>query len=318
MAAAILASHYHPNLETRARIRSELEKWIADGGPAYSESEVRRVVESLRGTATAPFVIEAGDVDIAVTVARILFSARCGATRFRIVSRDALGELYGTTITSNLKTRTVGRGIGLPARPEAHGLALLVPSMLNEITSAVWDGDARAEGPAVHLECDDEGAAIVLSDRASPTNRSLSHVHLESAIRQSRFDMGATLRSLDIAMDWRANDIVVRPRSPEGALRLSVFQARRAVLMIVLGGGRDYHGPFARLFVRLEPAPGVDGDSRTELRSVATEHLHEIGKWLRFSLPEPLQLPATLRSTLVAHVALHTDWIDAGLAEALL
>lgn len=97
---------------------SFLRAVLADCGTHPEPQRVEALVRGEKGTELEPFLLSEKDYTLAGLLGAIAFSERVGETRFRILSRDTIGDRGGYILTNNLRGYFAERYVEGTRRPQ--------------------------------------------------------------------------------------------------------------------------------------------------------------------------------------------------------
>ncbi|HBE97243.1 MAG TPA: hypothetical protein DDW68_08720, partial [Verrucomicrobiales bacterium] len=144
---------YHPEAGVRSGLQEDLETWIQSLAPIHESKAVEKVIRECQGTPLEPFWLEPEDIACAVALVRIAFSQKSKANRFRITSRDTIGDGGGFIMTRALQSYFAERYAGAKNPQRHHRSGYFIPGLL---PPAGFPGvSARAT-----LEIDEEGMQV--------------------------------------------------------------------------------------------------------------------------------------------------------------
>jgi hypothetical protein len=303
LAAAIL----HPERPVRTGIRAALSRWVDDARPEYTAAEVEAVLRSHTGTAIEPFVLDRRDRYLAILLARLAFSEREACTRFRVVSRETIGEDGGLMLTNNLRAFYIERyALGYRRRTPGHFGFVAPRSMPPES----WF--ATRKGCAAEARVDDQGISLRIGPLDWPSEMEVEPDRLTRQLALHSTIHGATTMSLDrgfrIARD--GNRLLIQTAGGESILQLSAHMAQGSMLVLSAADS----GLRARVFVRLRP---LESD-RMRLPCVTTATSRSLPRWVRVEEGPGPEISRELRLAVASWFRPHDGWIDEPLLEALL
>lgn len=252
-----------------------------------------------RGTPLEPFVVRDTDVRMAGALATIVLGspADAGQTtgRVRVVSRDKLVPTGGLSLglegggaAPRLHARYVERYLHDRELPESVPETRFAPGLMPGLD------ELSVARPAGRLWLDDAGIEIRIEP--FPTTHSIYQVRDRSRLAGLDDHDRGSLHAAGLQLDTGGPDTVylrVRPRTPEGAMRLTGWCFAGRWLAIDLGqDGREQSAvgppPCQATLIQLVP-PQADASVNLSIVPILDELAEQPGGWLRtrVSLPRP-------------------------------
>lgn len=309
---ALLATgaFYHPTKDVRIALREDLENWIEELGPVHDRNAVMDVLSACMGTPLEPFRLDAVDMECAAALISIAFSERVGASRFRITSRDTIGDEGGLIVTKSLRSYFAERYLHGKHPQRSHQCGFFVPGYL---PSPDLPMEGKGYQASATLEIDDEGMEVwvrppdlfVHSIAGRPPEMEWSQL-IEQIGRHSVMEgFDRPLSSIGLRFLGNSEGIRLRTGSPESCIQFATLLQRNPVLIVRI----DAEGARAPVYhVPLSP-PG-EGDSLSLPAFFASGSDRTDWLWLDSGMLPPLQINPQLKLAMSRWLLPHTAWIE--------
>ena len=288
----LAAGFYHPVPESRAAVRTLLDRWLARLGALPDASVVSALISKTQGTVVEPFVVTDDDLECAVFLTQAAFSSSSNETRFRIVSRETIGCGGGLVITNNLKCYYAERYVHGKNRGEPRSGWAFFPSLVPECEDA----------PAIFaasIASEDEGFRIKVpmwESRGYPAQiaRELQcHSRIEGI--KGSFD------SLGLRVECNDGFVHVLSGSPESMIRMLACMTQGATLTLK---GEDKDSMIPKVLVKLS----LPEEKPVTIPSLISSTPH-YNSWFTGKIPTPLRLRKSDKFLTSLFLRPHAKWL---------
>lgn len=318
---AFHASRFHPDPDVRAALGDSLDRMLDTvGAPRHSFAEIAAIFAKNPGTPLAPMVADADDAALATRLWRYCDFAHIGAARLPgvphpptsvlVTSADAVGTAHGVLLAERKPSASEEalNAAYLPRRrspgPELPRLHLAMARRSTGIAApACGDVATLASDPASGIAIE-----VQLANRPGDLPCLAKGSWLMPLGQSTGRKDAPSLGSLAIKVEMpSARRIRILPETPEGAIRLTVACADRAVMHVpiaLMEAGQpqrslDWLRPGAfDILIRLAPVE----DTAIRLPCVRYSRTGLLADWIRFPrLPLGPDLAPELRAAIAAH-----------------
>lgn len=286
----LLAAHYHPDADLRARLTARIETYLDSRRPFATPSETQRILERCHGARASPLDLTCAERALAGHVVRLVFARE---TRLHHKHRLLLGnpddERDGVLLCAPCRVEPLERPLTGRLKRNRFHVRLDVGALRSRLTKF------QHRPPLYRAFCRcDNGLTLAIR---GPCRRAWS-------LCDASLASGFPLRTVGLTSDADGDGIRIRATTPEAILRLSALLMTGDLLRVRLGG--------TYLFVRLHD---FDGD---EAELPVTYFPGEIGESWLVGLPSvELSVPVEDILPLVQWAYPHEEWLVPELRERL-
>ncbi len=313
----MFAAIRHPDSGLRDELKDILAKWVESLKPRWSATQVLEALQRCKGTLLEPFVLDPDDQEISVMLVRVAFSEAYNKSRFRIVSRETIGNTGGCVLTDNLKNFYVerfafGKHRGISEEFWSFAPGNVPDNVIENLGKESANTSKAQRVLSASVRVDDAGYRIELTGMnlaalAWPKTAQLSsHLQKYSVIGDGRDSLDA----LGLRVELRRGQLTLIPANPEATMRLTAHMFNESLLM--LDPGFQCTG---RLKIYLRVTLPKEGP--TPLRTVVTLTNCYFDDWLKMDASETPGLSEANKLKIARWLMPHDSWIDSNFLEVV-